>query len=94
MIDRAFAYEREEDAFIQGALAKPEPREIDPLHVERVLSDAPGHHLGAMMSPPVSGTLTEQFGTCGRAWRRNEGQRLSSSAEIFPKKGQRLPQRG
>jgi hypothetical protein len=34
------------------------------------------------------------FGTCGRIWRPREGQRFPSSVEFFPKKGQRLPQRG
>ena len=84
----------EEGHFHPRHLGWAQPLGVDPLQVERVLYDAPGCHLGAMTSPPVSGTLTEQFATCGRAWRPNEGQRLSSSAEICPKKGQCLPQRG
>jgi hypothetical protein len=90
MIDRAFAHEREKEVFIQDALAEPNLGGLT--HCRwNVCFLMPQD---VMTSPPVSGTLTEQFGTCGRAWRPNEGQCLPSNAEIFPKKGQRLPQRG
>ena len=45
----------------------------------------------SLTSPPTCGIFTWQFGTCGRVWSPREGQRLPSSAEFFPKKGQCLP---
>jgi hypothetical protein len=84
MIDRAFAREKKKDVFIQDALAEPSPRGIDPLQVERVPLLPQDVIQRALTSPPVCGTFTEHFGTCGRVWRPREGQRLSSSAEILP----------